>query len=64
MTRKHICLVLRIVTGITMFAALSPRARTAEPIDIGDRRELFLDRPWEGIGGQQNRRCQRKSRSI
>ena len=44
MTRRQICLGLRIVTGITLFAALSPAARPAEPIDIGNRRELFVDR--------------------
>ena len=41
---KKVNLGLRIVTGITLFATLSPAARAAEPIDIGDRRELFVDR--------------------
>ena len=41
---KKVSLGLRIVTGITLLATLSPAARAAEPIDIGDRRELFVDR--------------------
>ena len=41
---KKVSLGLRIVTGITLFATLSPAARAAQPIDIGDRRELFVDR--------------------
>ena len=40
MTYKQIRLGLRILTGITLFVVLTPPARTAEPIDIGNRREL------------------------
>ena len=44
MTCKQIILGLRMLRVITLFVALTPLARADEPIDIGNRRELFVDR--------------------
>jgi hypothetical protein len=44
MTCKQIGLGLRILTAITLFVALTLPARADDPIDIGSRRELFVDR--------------------